>query len=201
MFGLFFFIALTVYLVTRLNDILGTRTGFYADKENLRDFSGKNITREAVVTEKKNDDMVSAVKDAYPMFDAKDFLNKAQKAFEIIFTAYSKGDTKTLKGLLSPRIFHAFSMAIEDRKKRREVLEGILVRFVNSEITNVSSERDEIFITVKFETEQSNVLKSEDGAVLEGNTDFIEKRTEIWIFYRKKSSDDSRWYLYEIKSD
>jgi predicted lipid-binding transport protein (Tim44 family) len=141
------------------------------------------------------------VKDVYPTFDAKDFLDKAQKAFELIFTAYSKGDTKTLKGLLSPRIFHAFSMAIEDRRKRHEMLEGILVRFVNSEIVGVSSEGDEIFITVQFETEQSNVLKSEDGTILEGNTDFVEKRTEIWLFCRKKSSNDSRWYLYEIKSD
>jgi predicted lipid-binding transport protein (Tim44 family) len=182
-----------------LNDILGTRTGFHIDKENLRDFSKKSTIEE--VTPTVPNGKFAEVKKFYPAFTAEDFLSKAQKAFQIIFEAYSKGDTKTLKGLLAPRIFHAFSMAIEDRKKRHETLEGIFVRFINSEITDVSSEGDTAYITVKFETEQSNVLKSEDGTVLEGNADFVETRTEIWVFGRKKSSGDTKWYLYEIKSD
>jgi predicted lipid-binding transport protein (Tim44 family) len=91
-------------------------------------------------------------------------------------------------------------MAIEDRKKRGEILEGALVRFVHSEITDVSNVDDDLFVTVKFETEQSNVLKLKDGTILEGNADFIENRTETWSFSKKKTSADARWYLHEIKS-
>jgi predicted lipid-binding transport protein (Tim44 family) len=199
MFGIIFFIAITFYLLIKLNEILGTRTGFFADKEKLRNFSKQSTVQEAVISEKN--DKVSEVKKVYPAFNSEDFLDKAQKAFKIIFEAYSRGNTKILKELLAPRIFHAFSMAIEDRKKRKEILDGIFVRFISSEITEVSFEEDTVLVTVKFETEQSNVLKSEDGVILEGNADFVEKRTEIWVFGRKKKSNDSRWYLYEIKSD
>jgi predicted lipid-binding transport protein (Tim44 family) len=199
MFGLFFFIALTVFLLVKLNEILGTRAGFYIDKENLHSMTGKSTVEE--VTEPKTDEKLAEVIKVYPGFNAKDFLSKARKAFEIIFAAYAKGDTKTLKGLLSSRIFNAFSMAIEDRKKRREVLEGIFVRFISSEVVDVSTAESEVFITVKFETEQSNVLKSEDGTILEGSADFVENRTEIWSFVRKKNANDFKWYLHEIKSD
>jgi predicted lipid-binding transport protein (Tim44 family) len=171
------------------------RVGFYAKRD--RDFSSD--IEETTVSE--IDQKISKVKKFYPRFDDKDFLSKAQKVFEMIFYAYSKGDKATLKDLMSPRIFYAFSMAIDDRKKRKEILEGMLVRFIKNEIVDIESSGNEIFVTVKFETEQSNVLKSEDGTILEGNSDFVENRTEIWLFSRKKIATDSRWYLYEIKSE
>jgi predicted lipid-binding transport protein (Tim44 family) len=194
----FLFVILTFFLLIKLNEVLGIRVGFRIQKENLRSFTNEETVQETTASE--IDKKISQIKKLYHIFDANDFLGKSKKAFEMIFNAYSRGDVKTLKGLLSPRIFHAFSMAIEDRKKRGEILEGILVRFINSEIVEVNSSEDEMFITVKFETEQSNVLKSEDGAILEGNADFVENHTEIWLFSRKKSSSDSRWYLCEIKS-
>jgi predicted lipid-binding transport protein (Tim44 family) len=147
------------------------------------------------------DRKIARIREVFPRFNAEDFLSKSQKAFEIIFSAYSEGDIKSLKELLSPRIFQAFSMAVEDRKKRRETLKGVLVRFIKVEIVEANLTEDDIFVAVKFETEQSNVLQSEDGSILEGNADFVEIRTDIWLFSRKKSAADSRWYLCEIKSE
>lgn len=193
------FAILTFFLLIKLNEVLGIRSGFHIQKENLRDFTSEETAQETAISE--IDKKILQIKKLYPAFDADDFLSKSKKAFEMIFNAYSQGDVKTLKGLLSPRIFHAFSMAIEDRKKRGETLEGILVRFISCEIIEQNSSENEIFLTVKFETEQSNVLKSKDGAILEGNADFVENHTEIWLFSRKKSSTDPRWYLCEIKSE
>jgi predicted lipid-binding transport protein (Tim44 family) len=168
-------------------------------KENLHDFSSENVIQETTISE--IDKRILRIKKFYPTFNEADFLNKSQKAFEMIFYAYSKGDTKTLKSLLSPRMFYAFSMAIEDRKKRNEILEGILVRFISNEIVDADFTDDDVFVIVKFKTEQSNVLKLEDGTILEGNADFVENRTEIWSFSRKKSSTNAKWYLHEIKSE
>ena len=107
----------------------------------------------------------------------------------------------TLKELLAPRIFQAFSMAIKDRKSRNETLEGILVRFICTEIVSSDVSASDLFITVRFETEQSNVLKDGNGQIIEGNADFVETRTDVWVFSRKKDSTDPRWFLYEIKSE
>jgi len=199
MLGIIVFIFITFFLLSKLNEILGMRMGFYVEKEKLRDNPSEAQIEETTVSE--IDKKILEIKKLYPVFEEEDFLNKAEKAFEIIFKAYSEGDTKTLKNLMSPRIFQAFSLAIDDRKKRRETLEGILVRFISKEIVDISSTEEGIFVTVKFGTEQSNVLKSSTGKILEGNSDFVETRADIWSFFRNKSSSDPKWYLYEIKSE
>ena len=119
----------------------------------------------------------------------------------MIFKAYSEGDKSTLKELLVPRTYQAFSMAIDDRNSRGEILEGNLVSFSKVELIDAKVENENIFVTVKFVTEQSNVLKTLDGKILEGSSDFVENRTDIWVFSRKIKSTDSKWFLYEIKSE
>ncbi|MDR1375542.1 MAG: Tim44/TimA family putative adaptor protein [Holosporaceae bacterium] len=198
MFSLLLFVLLTFFLLTKLNEILGIKIGFQIHKENLKDFTVADVEEKEVA---ETNQKILAIKAVYSEFDSHDFLAKAQKAFEIIFFAYAGGDIKTLKGLLCPRIFQAFSLAIDDRKSRDEMLEGILVRIINTEILDSSVYNDDILVTVKFITEQSNVLKSGDGKIIEGNADFIETRQDVWVFSRKKSSRDLRWYLQEIKSE
>jgi predicted lipid-binding transport protein (Tim44 family) len=199
MFGFLLLIFLTFLLIRKLNEVLGTRTGFHVKENGSEVFGSQNVIRETVPSEKN--EKLSPIRAAYPSFDPDDFLNKTRTVFTMIFTAYSKEDLRTLKNLLSPRIFQAFSMAIADRKKRGETLEGIFVRFINVEITDARVADGDLFIDVKFETEQSNVLKAKDGSVLEGNADFVEVCNETWSFSRKKTAADSRWYLYEIKSE
>jgi predicted lipid-binding transport protein (Tim44 family) len=184
--------------MSKLNELFGIRVGFQINKENLQNFATTDQEENSI---SEVNQKISKVVAIYPKFNPIDFLTKAQKAFEIIFQAYANEDLHTLKDFLSPKIFHAFSMAIEDRKVRKEVLEGILIRIISSEIIDSDSVNDDVFVTVKFATEQSNVLKSKNGEVIEGNSDFIETRTDTWSFVRKKSSTSSKWYLYEIKSE
>lgn len=197
MFGFLFFAAVVVVLAFKLNEILGQRIGFFAPKESVPPFE----KAEDSATIAEVDQKIALVQKFFPKFNPVDFLNKSQKAFEMIFNAYSQGDLNTLKQLLSPRIYQAFALAISDRKSRGETLEGVLVRFVDSEIVESSDNDDKLFIEVKFVTEQSNVLRSAQGEILEGSLDFVKEHTDVWVFSHEKSSHDSRWYLFEIKSE
>jgi predicted lipid-binding transport protein (Tim44 family) len=198
MFGLLLFVLLTFFLLSKLNEILGIKIGFQINKENIMDFTVADAQEKEI---SETDQKILDLKAVYSGFDSKDFLSRSQKAFEIIFCAYAAGNLKTLKELLCPRLFQAFSMAIEDRKSRGETLEGILVRIVNAEIVDSSICNNDILVTVKFTTEQSNVLKSKEGKIIEGNADFIETRRDVWVFSHKKTFRDPRWYLQEIKSE
>ncbi|MDR3187214.1 MAG: Tim44/TimA family putative adaptor protein [Holosporaceae bacterium] len=198
MFGLLLFVLLTLFLLAKLNEILGIKIGFQINKENLMDFTAIDEQEKEI---SETNQKISNLKTIYDGFDPKDFLSKSRKAFEIIFSAYAAGNLKTLKELLCPRLFQAFSMAIEDRKSRGETLEGILVRIVDAEIMDSSVCNSDILVTVKFITEQSNVLKSKEGKIIEGNADFIEARHDVWVFSRQRSSRNPRWYLQEIKSE
>ena len=190
------FALITFFLIIKLNNIIGISIGFKIEKENLRDFAKEEI-KEVITLDSK----VQLIKKHYKSFDLDDFLQKAQKVFEIIFKAYAQEDKHILKDLLAPRTYKAFTMAIDDRKKRHETLEGSIESFSKIELLDAKIADDNILATVKFVTQQCTVLKGNDGKILEGGTEFVETHTDVWVFSRPISSNNNRWLLYEIKSE
>ena len=197
MFGLIFFIVLTIFLMLRLNNILGIHVGYTIEKEKLPDFEKADI-KEVSVSEL--DKKLLQIKKMDKRFDVDDFKRKAQSAFEIIFDAYAKENKEVLKALLHPRIFRAFALAIDDRKQRGEKLEGTIVRFVCVEIIDANIDGSVCSISIKFITEQSDILRNSSGEIIEGNPNFVENRTDVWAFSRDVTSSDPSWYLNEIKT-
>ena len=169
MFSLIFFVLLTFFLLSRLNAILGMRVGFTIDKEEIQGHFND-------VEEVQTSDIDKMV-------------------FGIVFTAYANEDKKTLEALLSKRIYNAFVMAINDRQKRGEKLCGEIVRFISIEVVDIQIENTKCSICVKFETEQSNVLRNRQGDVIEGDLNYVQNRTDIWLFGKDFSSRDRVWYL------
>lgn len=196
MVTLIVFALLTFFLMVKLNDILGFRIGYTVEKEKLPNLTNAGV-QDVSMTELER--KLCRLKERDPGFDAGDFKRKAQKAFEVIFEAYAKEDKDTLRELLDPRIFRAFTLAIDDRRQRGETLEGTIVRFVSVDIFDVNIEEDVCSIVVKFVTEQSDILKNGAGEIIEGNPNFVENRTDIWAFAKEISSNNPAWYLKEIK--
>ncbi len=192
------FAVLTFALIMKLNEIIGLHVGFKIERENLRSSSqSKSGIREVSKEEK----ILKTINNGCLNFDLESFLKKAEKVFEIVFKAYAEGEKSTLKDLLSPRTFKAFSMAIDDRKREGETLEGSILQFVETELVDATTRDNTLYVTVKFVTDQTTVLRSADGAILEGNPDYVESRKDVWVFSRKVNSSDPRWFLHEIKSE
>lgn len=201
MLGLLFFILLTIFLLTRLNAILGIHIGYTMDRDNLPDFEEEDATDIQDVTLSKKDKNLLVLQKIDPSFTEEIFINKAKKAFEMIFSAYASEDTETLKALMAPRIFRAFHMAIQDRQGRGEKLEGSVLRFIRTEIEDVDLDDGKCFVKVKFVTEQCEVLKNADGDIIEGDLNFAETHTDIWTFSKDVSDRSPAWYLTEIGSE
>ncbi|MDR3155994.1 MAG: Tim44/TimA family putative adaptor protein [Holosporaceae bacterium] len=198
MFSILIFFIITVYLIKRINDIIGFDIGVKVKKESINSkYFEKSATEED--DEKKMENSSNPFGDAYPQFDANDFVERAKRAFEIIFKAYAAGDKSTLNRLLSKNMYRAFAKAIDDRNMRGEILQGTIERFVKVEIIDAGISGDDLFVIIQFVSEQSNVLKSKSGDILEGSHDFIEMRTEIFSFFRKRTAPDNQWMLCEIK--
>ena len=62
-----------------------------------------------------------------PTFSGKGFVEGARKAYEMIVTAFAKGDRDTLHNLLSKDVFDSFAREIDGREKRGEKAEFALV--------------------------------------------------------------------------
>lgn len=192
------FAILTFALIMKLNEVIGLHVGFKIERENLRGPTQEGAEIREVSKEEK---ILKTIHGSCFGFDPEDFLKKAEKVFEMVFKAYAEGDKSTLKDLLSPRTFKAFSMAIDDRKKQGETLEGSILQFVKTDLVDATTRDDNLYVTVKFVTDQTTVLRSADGSIIEGNPDYVESRKDVWVFSRKIDSSDPRWFLHEIKSE
>ncbi len=193
-----FFAILTLALLVKLNEILGVDVGFKIKRESLNDPAAEDAKIQEISEQER---ICKTISRSCPRFDEKDFLKKSEKVFELVFKAYAEGDKATLKGLLSPRTFKAFSLAIDDRHDRGETLEGSILQFVETKLVDVNVSNNNIYVTVEFVTDQTTALRSADGAILEGSPDYVESRKDIWVFSKKVGSSDPRWFLNEIKSE
>lgn len=135
-----------------------------------------------------------------PNFNKERFINSAKKAFEIIVTSFSKGDTETLESLVSKTLNKKFQEIINQRQAEGITAETDLIGFNEAEITSAKITSDDIAkITVKFVSEQVNILKNKDDEVIEGDENFIQNITDIWTFERCLTSTSPNWLLVSTK--
>lgn len=135
-----------------------------------------------------------------PGFNLEKFLTGAERAFEIIISAFSKGDVETLEMLVSKSLLKKFQEIIEKRKAEGITSETDFIGFDDVEITNAKiSKSDVAKITVRFVSEQVNILKNKDGEVIEGDENFIQNITDSWTFERALTSTNPNWLLVSTK--
>lgn len=135
-----------------------------------------------------------------PTFDPNEFIEGARAAFEMVLNAYAAGDTPMLKGLLSPDIFGDFERAIREREQAGEKLEDTLVGFKTTDIMEAYVDDNHAHVTVKFVTEQVNVVRDESGDVVDGNPNAVIDVTDFWTFSRDTRSSDPNWTLVATAS-
>ena len=110
------------------------------------------------------------------------FLEGAKKAFEIIISAYNKGDKKTLKSLVAKDVYNAFEGAIDSGSNNSNsqfyslVIEGV---------KDAKVENGKVVIAVNFISEQ----------ILGDNEDEIIKNKDTWVFEKLENSSSPAWTL------
>jgi predicted lipid-binding transport protein (Tim44 family) len=145
-------------------------------------------------------DGVAALRAADPSFNADAFLAGARTAFEMIVKAFAAGDTATLQPLLSPEVFTAFSDAIRDRQAAKETHETKIVAIKIAVIEHVAIENATGLVTVKLVTDQINVTRDANGAVVEGDADKAIEKTDYWTFSRPVRARNPNWILVATHS-
>ena len=138
---------------------------------------------------------LTQIKLADRSFDEAEFATGSQTAFEMIITAFGKGETKSLRPLLSNDVFDDFAGAIKAREDARETLETTLVGVKEAEIIEAELQGKTAFVTVKFVSEQINVTRDAGGEVADGDPSNMATITDIWTFARNTRSRDPNWTL------
>lgn len=207
------FAAIAGFLVLRLRSVLGRRTG----TERRRDpfaRSGDPAPEKVVplpararpavppptIDVAADATGVARIKAADPRFDEAAFLSGARGAFEIIVNAFAKGDTAALQPLLSETVYASFAAAIRARRDANETFETDLMTIKTVEIAEAALEGDTALVTVKFVSDQINVTRGADGAVVDGDPEHVVEKTDLWTFSRSVRSRDPNWTLIATHS-
>jgi predicted lipid-binding transport protein (Tim44 family) len=121
-------------------------------------------------------------------------------AFEMIVAAFAAGDKARLRPLLSDEVFKPFGAAIDEREAAGETLETRILQLKSIDIVEASLGGRTARITVKFVTDQVNVLRAHDGSVVDGHPEDSAEKTDFWTFARDARSSDPNWVLVATAS-
>ncbi len=129
-------------------------------------------------------------------FKTDTFFSGAAAAFETIVVAFAGGNRDILKPLLEKSVWKSFDTEITRRKKAGEKMETTLIGIDKIIIESASIDsRNHAEITVRFQSQQVNILKDKDGKEVDGDRGYVEDVTDIWVFRRDISSPDPNWVL------
>ena len=185
-YDIIIFAGIAIFLVFRLRNVLGKRTGLEKNTQN-------NLKQQESLFENKSpkkpppdlNENIAELKKAYEVledFDHNNFLDGAKFAFETIINSFNKGDKKTLKNLLTADVFNVFNKSIDEKNVEPE---SQFFSLSIKEVESVIVDQGKITIKIKFISEQ---FKNNDEST-------VIKKQDIWTFEKKIQSKDPNWLL------
>jgi len=202
------FLGLVVALILyRLNSVLGTRP----ERPQIKIITKKEFDKiyDMIQNKAHEDEKFGAIKVSQTPFDKEllkiegfdknAFLRRASKAFEMILEAFSNRDKETLKMLTTVKLYEQLSNIIDERTTQNITSESDLIRIDEMEIVDVKITMKKAHISVKFQSDQINVLKKADGEVIEGDENFVQQITDVWTFEKDLDSKTHVWLLSSTK--
>lgn len=208
-------------LVYRLRSVLGRRTG--EERQRPNPFGNRPANQDAADNVINLPDRMRAgtapaatpvvdagpaslaaglaqIKAADPTFDEKQFLQGARAAFLMIVEAFARGDTATLRPLLSDDVYENFASAIRDRAAAGETLETKVLEIKDVDILEAGVDKRVATVLIKFVTEQTNLVSNAAGTVIDGDPNRSLEVVDLWTFSRNTRSRDPNWFLVETNT-
>lgn len=200
-----------IFLVLRLRNVLGTREGFEKPPVLVPGPDAVKSRRDADLSEAGSDrditDQVpdgseaaralAAMKQVEPSFSVGQFLQGARGAYEMILTAFDKGDLERIRPFLSPEVFDSFSSVVNTRKEKGLRVESQFVGLRELALSDAQFDRSsgEAEVSVRFVGELVSAVRDASGQVVEGNPKEARKQRDVWTFARKMGANDPNWQL------
>jgi predicted lipid-binding transport protein (Tim44 family) len=136
---------------------------------------------------------LAAVKARDPGFDIGHFLQGARQAYQMIVTAFAKGDRAALEPLLSPTVMEGFEAEIDRREKEGRTESVDFLQPPRADFEGVDLIGDMVKASVRFLAELRSRSTGPEGEAVD------DKRTaEVWTFERNLKSRDPNWTLIHV---
>lgn len=200
-----------LFLILKLRNVLGTRDGNEegATPQALPDASRPKRNFDVIEGGPDRDitdhvaegspaaEALLAMKRVEPNLSVSEFLQGARGAYEMILTAFAKGEIDRIRPFLSSEVAESFESVVADRKARgltvaTQVLGIRELTLQSAEFDRSSSEAE---VTVRFVAELISATRDNAGEVIEGDPKHGRKQKDVWTFSRRMGANDPNWQL------
>ena len=201
-FDILIFGVIAVFLILRLKNILGTKTGIddpdVSKEQSTKRFSSivplKTNINETSTTE------IQKILKVDPQFNVDDFLSGSEMFFKMVLECFVNGNIDNIEEYTKPSVLKSFKNAINDRIQEKEIEIIELSSIKKHEILSVNITKTSIKIKVLFETFQIRALMDKDKKIIDGDKDNEILVKDEWVFERKIDTNNKNWVLIETKS-
>ncbi len=194
---------IAIFLIFRLKNILGTKTGF--EETNVNEKNQDKRFTNVVPLKSNKDDVVdlelNKILDIDPNFNVDDFLSGSKNFFEMVLESFVSGNLANIKNFTKASVLKSFKSAIDERNKEQETLIIDLKSIKENKITKATITKTSIKLNVVFETLQIRALTDKDDQIIDGNTENEIVVKDEWVFERKINDNNPNWTLVETKSN
>lgn len=203
--------AIAVFLILKLRSVLGSRDGFEKPPVPVDAAPGPVARRsfevieggpDRDITDHAQEDSSTAralaqMKQAEPSFVVGDFLKGARSAYEMILTAFDKGEVDRIRPFLGPDVAHAFDQAAAQRKAQGLTVDTVIIgiRELALEEAQYDATTRRAEVSVRYLAEMTRAVKDANGTVVEGSTTDIRRQRDTWTFARVIGAPDPNWQL------
>ncbi len=193
---------IAIFLIFRLKNILGTKTGFEENglKEKKQPKQYSNIVSLKTNNNNSVSEEIDKIIKADSNFDVVNFLDGSKTFFEMVLKSFVSGNLDNVKDFIKPSVLKSFKGAIDDRNKENETLIIDLISVEKNKIVSSVITKSSIRINVVFETLQITALMDKNDKIIDGDTDKEILVKDEWIFEKKIKDQNPNWTLIETKS-
>ncbi len=202
---------IAIFLILRLRNVLGTRTGYEPPKveqpdgaerprfeviEGRADLPDHDIT-DHVDPSSPAAKALAAMKRVEPSFSVRRFLTGAKAAHEMILMAFERGDIAEVRPFLSQPVAEAFQAVIDQRKAAGQTVEAQYLGTRETSLTSAEFNPDTGLaeLTVRFVADVIVATRDAEGNVIDGDPKSARKQRDMWTFARRMGENDPNWQL------
>jgi predicted lipid-binding transport protein (Tim44 family) len=142
---------------------------------------------------------LDAIAASDPSFTRERFIEGARKAYEMVVSAFAKGDRDTLRRLLSPEVYDNFSREIARREEKGESVETAVVAIEDTRVEDARSEGGVNNVTLRLAVKLMTTRRDREGQIVEGGEPPVSV-VDLWTFARALASRDPNWKLVATES-
>lgn len=194
---LIIFAVLAAVVLYQLYSVLGRRVGRQPEDDLNPAAARAPGARDEPAPEAAHDGApltgLAAMRARDPSFEVGHFLAGARQAYEMIVTAFARGDREMLQRLLAPNVYSGFEDAIDTREKEGRTEEVQFLHAPRADLEKVETDGDVGRAVVRFLAEFRSRTKGPEG---EGVDD--RRTAELWTFERNLKSRDPNWTLVHV---